>query len=76
MPGGTNFPALGGLGCGSQTPCLYDAYFHDQLSTLVLMYVPQSGTERARGSEERAETGLTSNPRSAASPGEAAVTSD
>jgi hypothetical protein len=40
------------------------------------MYVPQSGTEGARGSEERAETGLTSNPRSAASRGEAAVTSD
>jgi len=26
MPGGTNFPALGGLGCGSQTPYPYDAY--------------------------------------------------
>jgi hypothetical protein len=26
MPGGTNFPVLLGLGCGSQTPYHYDAY--------------------------------------------------
>jgi hypothetical protein len=27
MPGGTNLPVLRGLGCGSQTPYPYDAYF-------------------------------------------------
>ncbi len=31
MPGGTHFPALGGLGSGSQTPYPYDAYSRQYL---------------------------------------------
>ena len=33
MPGGTNLPVLGGLGCCSQTPYPYDAYSHKKLRT-------------------------------------------
>jgi len=35
MPGGTNFPVLPGLGCGSQTPYPYDAYPHRRGKTQV-----------------------------------------